>query len=606
MRSAWKLKARVDSTFQELCEFLEEYAHSAPPAPVKRSPVPPSFSPPWCRKEVAPRDRQTSFPIDARGSCVSCGAIPAHPLYLCPIYRNLDANGRLRAVRQYRHCENCLAPGHSVPDCRSRGCQVYRSKHHSTLHDALQSASAHMVLSQSGSVPANTRDYVRDSGTRDIAGGEYGESSETIDLLNSTFRHEVVDVSDNSASDARPLVAVSHAAVSDGKTLDASFPLLATAIVQVASFSGAPVSARALIDPASQLTLISFALARRLGLHIRPTRGAIGLAAAQEAFVRGEADVSLYSACGEFVCAVVTRVVNVVTGSLPGTGFDLVSEGWSYLRGMLLADPWFNRPAPVDLLLDAAVFADVVGSEVWRGPEGYPVVIQSLLGTLLFGRCPAVGFVPHVHAIDSVTAVHQVLERFWTLDSCGEGSSDGNDDGQLAERHFVGTHHRTSEGRFVVRLPFKPGMSGLELGLSRFQAARRFANLKSRKLTPDYRAFMTECISLGHMFQRLPSTTPRYYIPHHPVFRAGKLRVVFDASARTSSGLSLNDLLLVGPTIQPDLFQILVNFRSYSIALKADIVKMYRQVLMDPRDRVFRQFCGTTGLVASLSFLSQQ
>ncbi len=85
---------------------------------------------------------------------------------------------------------------------------------------------------------------------------------------------------------------------------------------------------------------------------------------------------------------------------------------------------------------------------------------------------------------------------------------------------------------------------------------------------------MAEYVSLGHMFQRLPSTTLRYCIPHHPVFRAGKLRVVFDTSARTSSGLSLNDLLLVALTTQPDLFQILVNFHSYSIALKADIVKM--------------------------------
>ncbi len=99
-----------------------------------------------------------------------------------------------------------------------------------------------------------------------------------------------------------------------------------------------------MIDPASQLTLISFALARRLGLHIRSTRGTIRLAAVQEAFVEGEADIFLYDAHGEFVCAVVARVVDVVTSSLPGTEFDLVSEGWSYLCDMSLANPWFNQP----------------------------------------------------------------------------------------------------------------------------------------------------------------------------------------------------------------------------------------------------------------------
>ncbi len=64
--------------------------------------------------------------------------------------------------------------------------------------------------------------------------------------------------------------------------------------------------------------------------------------------------------------------------------------------------------------------------------------------------------------------------------------------------------------------------------------------------------------------------------------------MVFDASARTSSGHSLNELLLVGPTIQPDLFTILLAFRSHPVALKADIIKMYRQVRMDSRDMSYQ------------------
>ncbi len=93
-------------------------------------------------------------------------------------------------------------------------------------------------------------------------------------------------------------------------------------------------------------------------------------------------------------------------------------------------------------------------------------MIQSLFGTLLFGQCPDVGPIPHIHAIVSVAAIHQALEHFWTLDSCDEGGSDGDDDSQLAERHFEETHHRTPEGHFVVRLSFKPGMSGSDLDLS--------------------------------------------------------------------------------------------------------------------------------------------
>lgn len=49
-----------------------------------------------------------------------------------------------------------------------------------------------------------------------------------------------------------------------------------------------------------------------------------------------------------------------------------------------------------------------------------------------------------------------------------------------------------------------------------------------------------------------------YFIPHHAVLKASssttKLRVVFDASRKSSSGSSLNDILMIGPTIQDDFF----------------------------------------------------
>ena len=67
------------------------------------------------------------------------------------------------------------------------------------------------------------------------------------------------------------------------------------------------------------------------------------------------------------------------------------------------------------------------------------------------------------------------------------------------------------------------------------------------------------------------------------------MRVVFDGSAKTSSGISLNDALMVGPTIQDDLFAISMRFRIYPIALSADIAKMYRQVALDETDRNFHR-----------------
>jgi len=65
---------------------------------------------------------------------------------------------------------------------------------------------------------------------------------------------------------------------------------------------------------------------------------------------------------------------------------------------------------------------------------------------------------------------------------------------------------------------------------------------------------MQEYISLGHMREVDDSETngkTSYYLPHHAVFKKTssrtKLRVVFDASCKSMSGVSLNDTLLIGP-----------------------------------------------------------
>lgn len=64
--------------------------------------------------------------------------------------------------------------------------------------------------------------------------------------------------------------------------------------------------------------------------------------------------------------------------------------------------------------------------------------------------------------------------------------------------------------------------------------------------------------------------------------KMSKIRVVFDASCKTTTGISLNDALMVGPVVQQDLISILIRFRFFSYVFSADIIKMYRQVMVDP------------------------
>ena len=88
-----------------------------------------------------------------------------------------------------------------------------------------------------------------------------------------------------------------------------------------------------------------------------------------------------------------------------------------------------------------------------------------------------------------------------------------------------------------------------------------------------------------------------YYLPHHYVFKGTstttKMRVVFDGSAKTTNGSSLNDILMVGPKLQDDLYDILIRFRFFKVAMSADVSKMYRQIEIIPHEKDFHRLFWT-------------
>ena len=85
-----------------------------------------------------------------------------------------------------------------------------------------------------------------------------------------------------------------------------------------------------------------------------------------------------------------------------------------------------------------------------------------------------------------------------------------------------------------------------------------------------------------------------FYLPMHAVRKdhstTTKIRAVFDASAKSLTGVSFNDTLLVGPTIHSSLVDVLLRFRMHRIALVADVSRMYRAVSLSMPDRDYHRF----------------
>ena len=85
----------------------------------------------------------------------------------------------------------------------------------------------------------------------------------------------------------------------------------------------------------------------------------------------------------------------------------------------------------------------------------------------------------------------------------------------------------------------------------------------------------------------------KFYLPHLAVEKEStttKLRVVLNGSAKTSTGVSLNDKIAVGPTLQDQLICHIIRFRFHRVALSGDVSKMYRQVMLNPDARKFHLF----------------
>ena len=101
---------------------------------------------------------------------------------------------------------------------------------------------------------------------------------------------------------------------------------------------------------------------------------------------------------------------------------------------------------------------------------------------------------------------------------------------------------------------------------------------------------MEEFLKLNHM-ELIPveerDMPGQYYMPHHAVYKndgSCKVRVVFNASQKTRSGLSLNDCLLTVPKLQADIAAITTRWRLLLYVFSADIVKMFREFRMHPSD----------------------
>lgn len=523
----------------ELLEFLDQRAQTNETAISTLLTKPVNKPKPELKK--APK-RSVFHVTTTAPKCNVCG--DSHPLYRCEKFRNLPVKERWQKAREAKVCLRCLSNHNMKETCKFDKCPVCSKSHNRLLC------------------------YDDEKRRNAESNGESVE--EQIDGAN-----------------------VNHVVLKDDVA-----SLLGTVEVEVLNTISEAREMRCLCDSGSQLNLITEEAVKSFGL--KPTQAKIqlnGVGGKLSENSKGIVTVRIGpNFGGNNTLEALFFVVKRITMPLP---VERIHTGWLDKNEMgKLADPNFNVPAKIDALLGVNIWAAIVKPKVKQLAENV-IGQKTRFGWVIFGSiAPRYGhgfkrksFMSALLTQKPIDNVLNFLTKFWESEEPPRKKFRTKEQVDC-ENHFKATHYRTPSGRYGIRLPFDDRAD--QLGQNKHVVRKQFLSLEKRlQINPEVRGqyidFMREYISNGHMTLASNASDDGYYTPHHCVFSSRKFRTVFNASYPSDTGLSLNDIQLVGEKLQADLATLLQKFRRHHIALTADVKKIYRQIEVHPSDRKYQK-----------------
>lgn len=515
------------------------------------------------QQQPQPKQRQsitrTSFNTAqaSGGRCAACSA--NHPLFHCNTFKRLSVSERDGLLKTHSLCRNCFRAGHLAKDCQSKySCRICKARHHS------------LVCFKS------ERDG--ESKVAAVGNDKNTSSSKESEGDSNTTTSQVANV------------AASTISTSNSAQKHSSQILLATAVIMVEDKEGTQYLARALLDSGSESNFITERLCQRM----RVTRDKVDVSVLgigqTSSRVKHRIRAMVRSRITSFSREMDFLILPKVTVNLPTSSIKI--DGWTIPSGIELADPAFFESNRVDIVLGIESFFDFfeTGKRISLG-EQLPILKDSVFGWVVCGGHSNSNQETLTSCNTSASEnLDSLIARFWESEEIGSAKALSPEEIQC-EESFKNTVQRNPDGRYTVSLP-KSADALSRLGESWDIAYRRLQGTERRleknaDLHKSYHQFMAEYESLGHMRKVEDSaitSEQRCFLPHHPVFKEDstttKVRVVFDASCKTSTGVSLNDVLLCGAVLQEELRSIIMRSRTRQIMLVSDVEKMFRQILV--------------------------
>ncbi|UYV79327.1 hypothetical protein LAZ67_17002158 [Cordylochernes scorpioides] len=345
-------------------------------------------------------------------NCILCHQI--HKLNDCQRFINLPLPKKWELVKKHKLCQNCLRANHEISKCLiTSRCKNCKQNHHTLLHE----------YNSEPSIPQPTT------------------SQEML-------------ISTNTICNAMPLETETNI-------------LLSTALIKVKAKDGSFVLCRALVDNGSQISLISEQCCHKLGLEKRKNSYTLkGVGDIVVNRTTSQVEIEFTPHHNDQLFSARAFVVGRVTADLPN--FQIQSADFPHLENLLLADPEFYVTKPIDLILGADTFVEIILGQK-TDLKHHPIALNTKLGWLVSGRIHST-IKSNTSVINHCTTeLDSSIRKFWELEDVPISKA------QLGTKNaceilFKSNLKRDIEGRYSVNLPFK---STPNLGDSRSQALEK-------------------------------------------------------------------------------------------------------------------------------------
>lgn len=135
-------------------------------------------------------------------------------------------------------------------------------------------------------------------------------------------------------------------------------------------------------------------------------------------------------------------------------GIEAHEKSWPYTQDLKLADSQYAAEDPIDVLLGTDGYALIIRHGFPKGGPSEPIAQETLLGWILSGKIEGKSSVHVAHTFQCRIEkdLCNLVRGLWKQEEIPITTNVFKED-QECEEHFVRSHSRKADGRYVVRLP---------------------------------------------------------------------------------------------------------------------------------------------------------